>query len=536
MRKKALLLLATVAVAVGLLLLVELGLRSAGVGGFDPARDSRLRYQQIFPPTFRPARLADGREVLATADPRLAFQWIEPRKRADALRVLVFGESAIAGLGFSPNVTLVRELELQLRAACPDRALEIVNLGIVALPSKQVRRLVEEAVARYAPDAVVVYCGNNEFLEIHAEKYADHIASGGQKLLRTLSRSHVYGVLRGLSKPSAVPNVSTAEVAGNDERVSEARMIEHVEVTSDERTELVARHAANLRAMGEACAAAKVPCVIAAVAVNWEWLGRTDPPAAWIDAYTGNAAGEEGLRHALDALRVELASAPERQRYLTHWRLGEVHRRLAQWPEAVAQYRASLAVDPHLRRCREDMNEGALAAARASGAVFLDTPRELAQLDPHGLVGFGDFYDYVHFTPRGAARSAWLVYRELARSGLFTPRPEHDARAFLAAREAGFDVLERDGTAVGEFLGIGGSRARIADRDLWKYEAFLKELDQRIATDPRDFDALVARGNARFFQRDGFAGAQADYEAALAVRDDPLVRDNLARLRGDRRP
>jgi len=533
-RKKLLLLLGALAAAVALLAVVELVLRGLGVGGFDPSRDSRLKYQQVVQPLFRPARLADGREVLATNDPRLAYQWIEPRKPAGLLRVLVFGESAIAGLGFSPNVTPVRELERQLRAACPERAFEIVNLGIVALPSKQVRKLVEEAVASYAPDAVVIYCGNNEFLEIHAEKYAEHIAGPAQRLTRALSRSHLYGVLRGARRPSGSAQVSTADVAGNDQRVSEARMVEHVEVEPDERRQIIGWHEQNLRAMVEACAAARVPCVLAAVAVNWEWQGRTDPPAAWIESYIDGQAGEAGLRAALPRLQAELAASEPKQLYRVHWKLAEVQRRLGDWPAAVASYRASLEADPHLRRCRDEMNAGARRAA-AADAVFLDTPAELAALDEHGLVGFADFYDYVHFTPRGAARTAWLVYRELERLRLFEPRAGHDARAFLAAREAACAALERDPYAVGGFLGIGASRERIAERDLWKYEAFLKELDAQLGRDPRDFDALVWRGNARFFQRDGLAGARADYEAALSVRDEPSVRDNLARLLGERR-
>jgi tetratricopeptide (TPR) repeat protein len=539
MRKKALLLFATFGAALALVLLVEGVLALCGVGGFDPARDSRLKYQQIFPPLLRPAQLADGRAVLATADPRLAFQWIEPQKSQHALRVLVYGESAIAGLGFSPNVTLVRELERQLQQACPDRALEIVNLGIVALPSKQLRRLVEEGVASYAPDAVVIYCGNNEFLELHAEKYAVQVATPGQKVLRALARSHVYGVLRGLAKPpSRVPDVSNSDLAGNDQRVSEAQMIEQVEVSAAERAELVRWHGDNVRAMAEACRAASVPCLIAAVAVNWEWVGRNDPPAAWIEGYIDGHAGETGLRAAVVKLRAELAAAPDASptRYLSHWRLAEVHKRLGEWPQAVEQYRASANSDPHLRRCLDVMNAGARAAAEQAGAAFLDTPKELAALHPHGLVGFDDFYDYVHFTPAGAARIGWLVSRELAKLGVYEPRVEHDDRAFLAARVAAFERLERDPYAVGDYLGIGGSRERLANRDLWKYEALLKEYDQRIAADPRDFEALVGRGNARFFQRDGLVGAQADYAAALALRDDPSVRANLAKLLGARRP
>ena len=47
------------------------------------------------------------------------------------------------------------------------------GLGIVSLASKQVGLLVDEAATHFDADALVVYSGNNEFLEVHAQKYAD---------------------------------------------------------------------------------------------------------------------------------------------------------------------------------------------------------------------------------------------------------------------------------------------------------------------------------------------------------------------------
>src|SRR5262245_17223274 len=164
-------LLAAVSIAVALVLLTgaEGALRATGVGGPEPDR-SRLRYQQIRLPILALARTADGTEVLRPIDPRLGHQQVLREKPRGGLRVVAFGGSATAGLGFSPNGTWSRELERILRAAYPERRIEVLNLGIVGLASRQVKRLVAEAARELAPDLLVVYCGNNEFLELHAEK------------------------------------------------------------------------------------------------------------------------------------------------------------------------------------------------------------------------------------------------------------------------------------------------------------------------------------------------------------------------------
>jgi hypothetical protein len=84
---------------------------------------------------------------------------------------------------------------------------------------------------------------------------------------------------------------------------------------------------------------------------------------------------------------------------------------------------------------------------------------------------------------------------------------------------------------VEEWLGFGFDPAGIHDRDLWKYDRLLEALDRRLAEDPRDLAALVYRGNAHYFRRDGGPEAARDWRAALALApDDPAIRANLARL------
>ncbi len=71
--------------------------------------------------------------MTSAGDVRLPYQTIRQDKPENALRIFTFGGSATAGLGYSPNVTFARHLERLLEMAQPDRVVEVVNLGIVAL-------------------------------------------------------------------------------------------------------------------------------------------------------------------------------------------------------------------------------------------------------------------------------------------------------------------------------------------------------------------------------------------------------------------
>jgi hypothetical protein len=114
--------------------------------------------------------------------------------------------------------------------------------------------------------------------------------------------------------------------------------------------------------------------------------------------------------------------------------------------------------------------------------------------------------------------------------------PGFDLDAFVSARLGEVARLRTDPFAVDEWLGFGFEPSGIHDRDLWKYDRLLCELDERLAADPRDLAALVYRGNAHYFRRDGGPAAARDWRAAQALApDDPAIRANLARLAAEGR-
>lgn len=509
-------------VCLALLALLEVVLRLLGIGDVPEALGSRLRYQQVYLPMLSPGAAPDGTPVLRTTDARLSYQSIAAEKPAGGLRVFCLGGSATAGLGFSPNVTFARYLERMLREAAPDREVEVVNLGMVALPSTGVRLMVEDVCARYEPDAIVVYSGNNEFLELHSQRYFEATASLGARLLNRLGNTNLQRLIRGAE--TARPVITTRDVASaSGDRITHREMLREVEIDDADRAAVVAAYRANLEGIAAASAEAGCALILCTVASNWEWWGLED------------LAGEVSLGE----IEARLPGADELGRHELLFRRAGLHAAAGEWVAARADYRAALNADPHLRRAADALAVEVRAVCAGTGAVLLDAIERLGAEAPHGVVGFGEFYDYVHFTPRGALLLARDVYVELDRLGLLTGPGTGD----LDPARFALEELERiegrgeDFLLVEDFLGVGERVAEgIGGRDLWKYDRLWDALDARVEADPSDHRARTWRGNLHFFRQGGYEDALADYEAAFELSGSPLVRSNLDRLKGLRRP
>ncbi|MEO0652940.1 MAG: hypothetical protein AAFZ65_19855, partial [Planctomycetota bacterium] len=267
--------------AAAVLACLELGLRAAALA---PARSS-LKYQRVYPPLMRPMALPDGREVLGTVDPRLPFQWVDPQDER-VLRIACFGGSATAGLGVAPSSAFPAELEECLRDADPGRSVEVLNFGVVAIASGQVRTLVADACQRLRLDALVVYSGNNEFLELHSERFARAQGLGPSTLESLLARSALLALVRG-APPEPSPgeleaSITTRNLARNDDRVQHSEMMDSVRLSEAEVTAVLDRYEQNLRAMVASAREAGIPILLCTVGSNWRWTGQEDESLEWL--------------------------------------------------------------------------------------------------------------------------------------------------------------------------------------------------------------------------------------------------------------
>jgi len=522
-----------------LLALLEGALRLTGVVETDVSNKSRLKYQQLYFPILDAAQLPDGDEILRPVDTRLPYQAIRKLKPPNLTRIFVMGGSAAAGLGFSPNVTFARYLENMLRLAYPDHFFEVMNLSIVALSSKQVKLLVAEICKNYDPDLLVVYSGNNEFLEVHAQKYARIHASLSWKLRDLMMKTHLYWLATRAFRTPQKPTQTGEDFSKEDLRLTEHTIIEEVEMTPSDVKLVVDQYHANFEEIAEIARSTGTPLLFMTVASNWKWRGRDDLPDGWLAEILGSAAPPtpDRYRAARRILTERIAASAHRERYEWLYRRAVIGEALGDFEAARTDYREALNEDPHLRRALDVMNDRVRETAGKHGVPLLDVVELLQDSARHQILGFDEFYDYVHFTPRGALLTAAGLFRAMQRDGIVPPARGFDPDDYVRERQNELVMLDEDYLGVEAWIGFSFDRTLMDDRDLWKYDRMLEELDRRLERNSNEVAALVYRGNANYFRIDGAEAAVRDYKAALALdKNNSVIRANLERLLAERRP
>ena len=90
------------------------------------------------------------------------FESFRKRKSPETFRIFVLGESTTLGYPYMHNVSFHRWLSYRLMHTFPEKQFEIVNLSLTAVNSYTVLGFAKELV-NYEPDAVLIYCGHNEY-------------------------------------------------------------------------------------------------------------------------------------------------------------------------------------------------------------------------------------------------------------------------------------------------------------------------------------------------------------------------------------
>ena len=148
-------LLAVVGIPAVLFLGLEGGLRVAGFGSSA----------SFLIPDDKPGYFRSNPDFVSLFLPRnfelrpLNFRVAVP-KPTNTVRIVVLGESAAQGVPV-PTFGLAPQLRAQLRARYPDKDIEVINTGVVAINSHVVYRIAQD-LAQFSPDMFVVYLGNNE--------------------------------------------------------------------------------------------------------------------------------------------------------------------------------------------------------------------------------------------------------------------------------------------------------------------------------------------------------------------------------------
>lgn len=324
------------------------------------------------------------------------------KKEKDQVRIICLGGSASAGWPHPPEEIYSRYLEKTLQGTYPEKKIEIINCSAHGFASYRIRQ-VFETVLPFEPDAVIVWSGNNEFLEGRNYRTSEL----KNTLIKFRNNFRSLQLVRGLFVEHRYDD--TPEVAATFwKKVNQ----EALELRSDsaQLNKVKAHFETSLSAIVEKAKANHVPVMLMTVPVNlrdWEpnvsWLGL-DPQDSirWLSDFRDGKKYfyQERYNKAIDAFDRAQGIAPLHAETL-FW-MGKTYEHLSDTASALECYVSAKDLDYNPFRAISDFNDAIRGlSSDDSGVVLLDMERIMNRYSGHGIPGFDLFLDYVHPTREG---------------------------------------------------------------------------------------------------------------------------------------
>jgi tetratricopeptide (TPR) repeat protein len=357
-------------------------------------------------------------------------------KEPGTFRIFVLGESASAGWPHPPSEIFSVYLEQALERAFPERRFEVINVSAHAYAAYRIR-LIFENVIRFDPDALVLWTGNNEFLERRSYLRTFPLAT---RAVGLANHSALFRWLRARVGPALFPESALSAQQREDELadlMSRLRQ-EAVELRADPaQLEGVKRHyAASVEAMVADAGRAGVPVVLVTVPVNLrDWQPNVslqplagDALARWQAEFdAGRAALLRGdTDEAVRRLEAAVALSPDHAG--SHFALARACEARGDWARALASYERARDLDGNPFRAISDFDRALREiAARFANATLADAAGAFAAASAPRAPGFDLFLDYVHPTKAGNLVVARTVFDALLGTGLLG-EPTGEAR------------------------------------------------------------------------------------------------------------
>jgi lysophospholipase L1-like esterase len=363
-------------------------------------------------------------------------------KDATEYRIFCLGGSTVQGSPYTIETSFTTWLELSLKAADPTRKWQVVNCGGLSYASYRLVPILQE-VLQYAPDLIIIYTGQNEFLESRSYQAvldtprAVALAHAWCSRWRTYNLCHE-GWLRLQAKlfdsRDPCPTTLAADVDA---------LLDHSGGLADYHRDDAWRRAAvqhfeyNLTRMARLCREARVPLLLA------------NPVANLKDCPPFKAANREDLSAdqlaEFESLWNRAQSFPQRQRYEplelleqarriddrhagVHFLLGDCYLAGGRVEEAKAAFVRAKDEDICPLRILEPMYDALARVVKAHDVACVDVRGLFERQSPEGIPGKELMIDHVHPTISGHQMIARAMLEEMVRRHRVLPQPGWELR------------------------------------------------------------------------------------------------------------
>lgn len=437
---------------VGLLAVVELALRVAGVSEPDPffmegpevEGQGRLHFRgNAWASRFFFAKV-DGRRLAPGSSVAEAF--FSP-KGPDEYRVAIVGESTVQGYPYPYNLSISKYVEALLDDCLPGQEVTVFNFGFTAVASYPVSRVVDEIAEVPELDAVVVLAGHNEFFGAYGVASSQY-AGSSRRLMRLHEMGNQLRTVRFARQLlDSTPEEDSQQRSQGLIRVMAAA--DSIAPDDPRRGHAVRLLAANLEHSAEVCRRRGIPMFMGTMPSNladFAPVGFSSAARSDTDSRLGDALAlpeSERLSAVLSILEGERSHA------LLWFRAGQLLEAAGRTDEAREAYLNARNLDGMPWRAPSATNDAIRETASRLGVPLIDCEAAFAQATKRPAPGWDFFDDHVH-----PSRIGRMLYARTIVKALLDSMDKEDALAMLRAdddyqRELGGQHLLSTREAIG---------------------------------------------------------------------------------------
>ncbi len=357
------------------------------------------------------------------------------KKPEGSLRVFCIGGSASASWPHPVSETYSAYLEQALQKAYAPKPVQVINVSAHGFASYRVKAVFEE-IAALEPDAVVVYSGNNEFLETRSYD----TSSLANFLEKFQGKLQVVKLARRFTRKAVL---SGTQLSGVADFFWKKVQRESLELRSDPAlfAKVKQHYHDSIESIAKKAEHDGIPLLLLTVPVNLkDWLPNVSDNSLTGEGLTlWRIAYGNGRRHLFQGNPVAATAELEKAAglYPTHsetlfW-LARAHEAAGEFSAATRVYILAKDLDLNPFRAHSDFNNSVrdLAAQYAPNSHLVDLEEIFSAASPNGTPGFDLFLDYVHPTQRGNLLIARNVFRALIDDEIFSAPPRINEFRFI---------------------------------------------------------------------------------------------------------
>ena len=325
------------------------------------------------------------------------------KKSPDTYRIFCLGASAMAGWPHPASERFSTYLDTCLKKIYPDKRIEIINCGAHGFASYRVREVFHQLVP-FEPDAVIVWSGNNDFLEDQRFKITKM-----QSAINAMANhiKTVQFIKNSLPKP--VLDGNEIDVANSFWKKAQQQSLE---LCSDPVLALKVRqvYEQSIREITTEAAQNNIKVLLLTVPVNLrDWQPNVSHCSLekqdfidWAKAYNlgRNALNNGDLKAANSYLKEAVSKEPLHA--MSYFLLARSFEMLNDTVTALQNYILAKDLDYNPFRAVTDFNESIRKiATNDQNAILFDAEKLFQDYGSRGIPGFDLFLDYVHPTRNG---------------------------------------------------------------------------------------------------------------------------------------